>query len=85
MSTQLVPQADTEAPAVVISESAIVDAVADDESVWVVFPGEEPHWEVENWATDAIDNFPIPWWLILMWLAYGAWVVFYLVYGSSQW
>lgn len=77
----------TDHPSVVISESVMLDMAQEEKgkTVWVVFPGEEEHWEVEDWATDGADHHLVPWWLLTMWGAYLVWALWYIVYGSSQW
>lgn len=83
MSTELVPQPEI-TPAAIVSESVELDLVKDDNEVWVVFPGEEPHWEPVDW-TETIEDNSIPWWLFAMWGVYAIWGIWYIIYGSSQW
>lgn len=83
---QLVAQPHSaDVPAVMVSETALLDSGTVDDGIWVVFPGEEPHWELEDWATEAVEGNVIPWWIFAIWGVFMLWMVWYLVYGSSHW
>ncbi len=56
-----------------------------DAELWVVYPGDEPHWGIDNWIDDGAKENPVPWWLMSLWLVYLVWGVLYLLDGASQW
>lgn len=76
---------ESDLPVAVASENAVLDAYADDDEVWVVFPGEELHWEPEDWEAEGIDRSEVPWWLLALWVVFFLWAAFYIVFGSTQW
>lgn len=74
-----------ESPVILVSETAVLDQVGADDELWAIFPGEELHWDVENWADDAVEVNAVPWWMMSLWLVYLVWGVFYIFYGATQW
>ena len=76
---------ESDRPVTVASENAVLDAYAADDDIWVVFPGEELHWEPDDWAEEGIDRSEVPWWLLALWLVFFLWAAMYIVFGSTQW